>query len=310
MSTEAPLYTYESCNLCPRKCGIDRTSGKVGFCGQTSALKVARAALHFWEEPIISGTRGSGTVFFSGCNLKCVYCQNHEISTRCFGKEIRTERLSEIFLELQEQGSHNINLVTPAMFIPSIREALDMCSGSLHIPIVYNCGGYERTEIVDLMSDRVSIWLPDFKYAIEDTAWRLSMARDYKKVALCAIAQMIKVAGAPVLDENGLLKSGVVVRHLILPGKRTESIEALSWLMDALPKDNYYLSLMSQYTPPEHLNKENTPDKSLLRKLTNAEYESVVESVLEAGFNEDLLFTQERSSATMNLRPAFNLEGV
>ncbi|MBP1543668.1 MAG: radical SAM protein, partial [Oscillospiraceae bacterium] len=203
------------CTLCPRRCNVDRDVGK-GFCGVGSSLKVARAALHHWEEPCISGTQGSGTVFFSGCVLKCIYCQNHQISAEGFGKEISISRLAEIFIELKAQGAHNINLVNPTHFVPQIKEALDMVRNELKIPVVYNTGGYERVETLKMMEGYVDIYLPDIKY-FSDEAAALSKATDYFDTAMAAVEEMLRQTGAPVI-EDGILKKGTVVRHLVLPG--------------------------------------------------------------------------------------------
>ncbi|HCB99981.1 MAG TPA: radical SAM protein, partial [Ruminococcaceae bacterium] len=242
------MLSMKACALCPRKCGIDRTR-QTGFCGSGSQIKVARAALHHWEEPCISGTKGSGTVFFSGCTLRCCYCQNYRISTGGFGKEISTKRLGEIFLELQKQGAHNINLVTATQFVPQVLEALNGVHSQLRIPIAYNCGGYERIETIQALKGAVSIFMPDFKYVSETLSTQYSGAPDYFVVATAAIQEMVKQIGGLQYDEQGILQRGVIIRHLVLPGARKDSFRVLQWIHAHLPKGQYLLSLMSQYTP-------------------------------------------------------------
>ncbi len=252
---------YSSCRLCPRQCGVDRTAlqgggtqsgSRLGYCQCTDHIMVARAALHQWEEPCISGadlSGGSGAVFFSGCTLGCCFCQNYSISHGHFGKEITVRQLADIFLRLQDEGAYNINLVTATQYLPSVVKALDLVRNRLTIPIVYNCGGYERPEIVRALAGYVDIWLPDLKYFDPSLSARCSQARDYFTYASLAIPQMIAQTGAPVMDEHGLLRSGVIVRHMVLPGARADSIILLHWMKDNLPEGKWLLSLMSQYTP-------------------------------------------------------------
>lgn len=241
---------YESCTLCPRMCGADRTKAP-GFCGASHQIKAARAALHQWEEPCISGTAGSGTVFFSGCTLKCVFCQNYPLSHENFGKEISTARLAEIFLELQEKGAHNINLVTATQYLPSIRQALELARPELHIPVVYNSGGYERTETIREFSDCIDIWLPDLKYYDSSLSEKYSAAQNYFSMASKAIKEMIRVSGGLAWgpENPGLLKKGVVIRHMVLPGAKDDSIRLLHWIKEELPPGQFLLSILSQYTP-------------------------------------------------------------
>ncbi len=212
---------YESCTLCPRMCGINRTKS-LGFCQAGAAVKVARAALHLWEEPCISGENGSGAVFFSGCTLKCIFCQNYTLSHENFGREITVKRLSEIFLELQSQGAHNINLVTATQYLPSVKEALDLIKGRLVIPIVYNCGGYERPETLREYSGYIDIYLPDLKYFDRNLSRKYSAAKDYFSNASAAITEMIRLAGGLTWnpDSPSLLKKGVIIRHMVLPGAK------------------------------------------------------------------------------------------
>ena len=291
------------CNLCPRKCGADRTSS-VGFCGSGNNLKVARAALHHWEEPCISGTRGSGTIFFCGCNLKCVYCQNIEISRGSAGVEISIERLANIFLRLQREGAHNINLVTPTHFVIQIAEALRLVGDERTIPIVYNCGGYETKEGLDVIADYADIYLTDMKYADDELAKRYSAAPDYYNTASSALKIMIEHTGNPTFDKDGIMQSGVIVRHLVLPSYRREGAELLKRLKTEFGTDSFVLSLMSQYTPNGRL--EDYPE--INRRITTFEYNYVTQTALELGFKT--VYTQERSSAKSEYTPPFDLSGI
>lgn len=303
---------YESCTLCPRMCRADRRS-RAGFCGCTSALTAARAALHPWEEPCLSGAPqepgGSGTVFFSGCTLRCCFCQNHKISAQGFGKEISSSRLAQIFLDLQAQGAHNINLVTPTQFLPHILEALDAARPSLRVPVVYNCGGYERAETIQALADYVDIWLPDFKYFDNRLAARYSSAPDYFERASAAIGQMIRQTGpCQYQDVPGssvpLLKRGVIIRHMVLPSHREDSIALLNWIHGHFPKDGYLISLLSQYTP--FFQSSRFPQ--LNRRLTSFEYSRVVDEAIRLGMTQG--FMQEKSSAREEYTPPFDLKGI
>ncbi len=207
-----------------------------GFCGCTNEIKAARAALHLWEEPCISGTKGSGTVFFSGCTLKCCFCQNSQISCENFGKTLSVSQLSEIFLKLQEEGAHNLNLVTPTQYLPFIIEALDKIKNTLSIPVIYNCGGYERPEIISLLKDYVDIYMPDLKYYDASLSFSYSKAKDYFSFASKAIPKMIEQTGAPTFNKEGILQKGVLIRHLVLPGCKEDSMKLLEWLSETLPK--------------------------------------------------------------------------
>lgn len=299
----AEIMSNNLCNICPRGCNADRDNG-VGFCGAGSRIRIARAALHFWEEPCISGTRGSGAVFFCGCNLKCVFCQNLEISRGRVGAEVTVGRLGEIFLELQSQGAHNINLVTPTHYAKEIREALAQAGGDLKIPVVYNCGGYELPHGLDVISDRVNIYLTDFKYASDRIAERYSRCSDYFDTALAALKYMIDAVGTPVYDCNGIMQSGVIVRHLVMPSCRHDSIELLRRLAAEFGTDRFRLSLMSQFTPNGNL----TDFPELNRRITSFEYKSVVDEALRLGFSD--AYVQERSSAKAEYTPPFDLTGV
>lgn len=295
--------TTNPCNLCPRMCGIDRAS-QTGFCQSGSQIKAARAALHFWEEPCISGSRGSGTIFFSGCTLRCCYCQNHQISSAGFGQEISVERLAEICMELQTQGAHNLNLVTATQYLDQILPALDLIKEQLHIPVVYNSSGYERVEVIQALAGYVDVYLPDLKYYSDELAWQYSHARDYFSAATAAIQAMTAQTGGLVFDEEGMLQKGVVIRHLVLPGARQDSFAILQWLSENLPPDKFMLSLMSQYTPVY----KSVEHPELNRRITSFEYETVVAEAVRLGLTSG--YMQERSSAREEYTPPFDLEGI
>ncbi len=297
---------YDNCTLCPRRCGADRNSGKTGYCGMTSVLTVARAAPHMWEEPCISGENGSGTVFFSGCSLRCVYCQNHDIANGKRGKEITAERLAEIFIELQDKKVNNINLVTATHFVPHVTQALDIARQSgLDIPVVYNTSGYETVENIQRLNGYVDVYLPDFKYVEPNAAAKYSNAPDYTRLALDAIAEMLKQTGKPVIDENGIMQRGVIVRHLVLPGNIKNSKAALKLLHDAFG-DDIYISVMKQYTPMPFI--DGTKYRELKRRLTTGEYNSVVSYAADIGIVNG--FIQEGEPAKESFIPEFDNEGV
>ena len=291
------------CNLCPRKCDISR-SEKIGFCGVNDKIRIARAALHFWEEPCVSGEEGSGTVFFCGCNLKCVYCQNFEISQQHFGKEISVKRLAEIFLELEVLGAHNINLVTPTPYIPQICDAIDLVRGEIKIPFVYNSSGYENLETLRLLKDYIDIYLVDIKYKNPVFSKKYSLAEDYFKKASAALCEMLSQTGKPHFSENGIMLSGTIVRHLVLPSLRQDSIEIFSYLADTFGTDKFLLSIMRQYTPNGNLSEY----PEINRPLTTFEYESVTEFALQKGFENALV--QGKQSADKKYTPPFDLSGV
>ncbi|MEF2954166.1 MAG: radical SAM protein [Blautia sp.] len=297
------LLDFTNCHLCPRNCGINRTIS-VGFCGCGSTLKAARAALHHWEEPCISGTRGSGAVFFSGCTLKCCFCQNHLISQGTLGKELSPKRLGEIFLSLQEQGAHNIDLITATQFLPQILPALDFVKHKLHIPVIYNCGGYEKTETLALLKDYIDIYLPDLKYFDSALSWRYSKAKNYFEVASEAIPYMIEQTGGLRYDTQGILQKGVIIRHMVLPGGKEDSIQLLHWIKENLPKGNYLLSLLSQYTP--FYKSSDYPE--INRRITTYEYNKVLDTAISLGLTQG--FMQEKSSAKEDYTPPFDLEGI
>lgn len=298
---------YENCKLCPRKCSVNRNSNSTGFCGQTSALRAARAALHFWEEPIVSGTSGSGTVFFSGCNLRCIFCQNYDIALGEVGKEISAERLSEIFLELESKGANNINLVTGAPFIPHIASAISSAKNSgLSIPVLYNSGGYEDEDSLKLLDGLIDIYMPDMKYFSNELSAKYSNAPDYFVVAKKAIGEMYRQVGAPILIKKGaeeLMTRGVIVRHLLLPGQSLDSKKILRYLHETYG-DSIYISIMNQYTPL----KQVAGHPELDRKITSEEYEKIVNFAIKLGI--DNAFIQEGDVATESFIPSFDYEGL
>lgn len=289
----------DGCILCPRQCGVDRTE-RTGYCGSGSLPKVARAAKHHWEEPCISGTEGSGTVFFSGCTLGCVFCQNREISRGGTGREVTVEHLADIFKRLEGQGVHNLNLVTPTHFTPQILQALELAKPT--VPVVMNCGGYERVETLRQWEGKVQVYLPDLKYFSPELSAKYSAAPDYFAVASKAIMEMHRQQ-PQLVWEGDLLKSGLIIRHLVLPGCMKDSLQILDFLDNHLPKDSFLLSLMSQYTPTE--NCKQFPE--INRRVTTYEYRKVADRAAELGFSG---FAQDRRSAKEEYTPPFNLEGV
>lgn len=297
------LLDFTNCHLCPRNCGVNRNISE-GFCGCSSTLKAARAALHHWEEPCISGIRGSGAVFFSGCTLKCCFCQNYLISQGSFGKEITPKHLGEIFLSLQEQGAHNIDLITATQFLPLILPALDLVKHKLHIPVVYNCGGYEKKETLALLKDYIDIYLPDLKYYSSVLSKRYSKAENYFEVASLAILSMIEQTGGLEYDQHGILQKGVIIRHMVLPGCKDDSIQLLHWMKDTLPEGNYLLSLLSQYTPFY----KSCEYPEINRRITTYEYNKVLDTAIALGLTDG--FMQEKSSAKEEYTPPFDLEGI
>lgn len=292
---------YTACRLCPRACGVDRTRGQRGFCGMGDQIVAARAALHFWEEPPISGEKGSGAVFFSGCSLGCDFCQNTQISHGKFGAALTTARLREIFEDLIAQGAHNINLVTATHFLPSILPALEP---KLPVPVVYNCGGYESVETLRELEGKVDIYLPDLKYAEADLAERLSHAPDYFPVARAAIDEMVRQVGPCRFGPDGMLQRGVVIRHLILPGQVQNSLKVLDYIADHFPRGTVLLSLMAQYVPSGTV--QNAPPYD--RPISEEEYRAVVDWLYMLGLEDG--FLQERAAATDDYLPDFSLEGI
>ncbi len=302
--SDMPGYLMENCELCPRKCGVNRTQGKKGVCGVSSDMYVARAALHFWEEPCISGTEGSGAVFFSGCTLKCVFCQNYELSHGEYGKVVSVERLAEIFLELEEKGANNINLVTPDHYIPKIQKAMIAArEQGLKIPYVINCSGYETRELIHMLDGLADIYLDDFKYMDGEKAAKYSGAPDYPERAMESLEEMVRQCPEPEFSENGIMKKGVIVRHLLMPGMVKNAKQVVDYVYDTYG-DQVYLSLMHQFTPLEKL--EKYPE--INRRVTHREYERLLQYAMEKGVTN--AFIQDGSVAKESFIPDWNGEGV
>ncbi len=292
------------CRLCPRECGADRVHGEPGYCGMPMELYVARAALHYWEEPCISGAKGSGAVFFSGCTLRCVFCQNYEIAAGTAGKKISPGRLAEIFLELQEQGANNINLVTAGHFLPLVVSALVRAKNEgLSIPVVYNTGGYEKADMLRHLEGLVDIWLPDYKYESSKLAEQYSQAADYPERAKEALFEMVRQAGKPVYDSRGMMLRGVIVRHLVLPGCVYDSKDVLDYLHDTWGRQ-IWVSILNQYTPLSHMKAY----PGLNRRVTEAEYDEVVGYACFLGMQQ--VYIQEGDCVGESFIPAFDYNGV
>ena len=292
------MYELDKCSLCPRNCKVNRNNDELGFCKEGNKLKVARYSLHMWEEPIISGTSGSGTIFFSGCNLNCIYCQNHEISHKHKGKEISIEEFKDICLKLQESGANNINIVTGTHFISLIRNGLLLTKkNGLTIPVVYNTSGYEKVESLKLLEGLVDIYLPDLKYYDDSLAKKYSNCNDYFKYTSSAIEEMIRQVGKPVI-KNGLMKKGVIVRHLLLPGHLDDSKKVIEYL--SMFKDTIYVSIMNQYTPVIKLKYEN-----LNNKVTDEEYNELVDYAYDLGIRK--AFIQEGDTVKESFIPDFDV---
>lgn len=292
-----------NCMLCPRKCGVDRHS-YTGFCGTGDTVTAAKAYLHQWEEPCISYRNGAGTIFFSGCNLRCCYCQNRTISSQLKGKAVSVERLADIFLELADRGADNIELVTPTHFVPQIIKALDLTKHRLSIPIIYNNGGYELTETIKMLDGYIDVYLPDIKYFSGTAAEKYSSAPDYFSYASEAVSAMTKQVGKLRYNDDGGLLKGTVIRHLVLPNLRHDSIRIIEWIAENIPHENALVSIMNQYTPFDFI-----PDScsELKRRVTKMEYNSVVKCAAELGING---FTQESSSARECYVPNFDFIGI
>lgn len=294
----------KDCTLCPRNCHADRMAGRTGYCGMTDKIYAARAALHMWEEPCISGCKGSGAVFFTGCGLRCCFCQNRDIAIGKDGCEIDVKRLAEIFLELQDKGAANINLVTGAHYVPQITAALDIAGEQgMGLPVVYNSSGYEKVETLKLLEGYVDVYLPDYKYADPLLAQQFSHAADYPEIVGNALAEMVRQTGPVVFDEEGYIKKGTIVRHLILPGHTRNSIQVLKYLKRAFGTQ-IYISIMNQYTPVY----EQEKYRELNRRVTEREYEKVLNAALELGIENG--FFQEGETARESFIPAFDYEGV
>ena len=288
------------CLMCPRGCAVDRSAGERGFCGATNEYVIGSADLHFYEEPCISGTRGSGAIFFSGCNLRCVFCQNRDISREIYGKKYTENELISKMLELQERGAHNINLVTATPYSLFIAKTLEKAKKDLKIPVVYNCGGYESIESLRTLDGLVDIYLPDFKYFDDALAREYSSAPNYATTAGEALVEMHRQVGKLTLDENGIATRGLIVRHLVLPACREDSKAVLKYISEILPVEDVTLSLMRQYTPD--FANENAP-KNLKRRLTSFEYDDVLNYAISLGFDG---FSQDKESAKKDFTPKFD----
>lgn len=290
------------CNTCPHKCNIVRNDivGN-GFCAMPALPIVARAAKHYWEEPCISGTNGSGTIFFSGCTLKCCFCQNYSISSENFGKQISIENLAKIFEKLQNDGAHNINLVSATQFVPAIIDAFKIFRPC--IPVVYNCGGYESVETIKALSEYVDIWLPDLKYSSNELGKKYSKVSNYFDIASKSIKTMSQITPENIIDDKGIMKKGLIIRHLILPGNTKNSIDVLKWIKSEMPQ-GIMVSLMSQYTPCGNIAEFN----ELQRRITRREYDKVLNTLFELGLETG--FVQDLSSAKEEYIPPFDLTGI
>ena len=297
------MNLYENCRLCPRKCGVNRFKSK-GYCGMSAVSVCAKATLHKWEEPCISYKNGAGTVFFSGCSLHCVYCQNNSISNELFGAEISYRRLAEIYLNLQEKGADNIELVTPTHFLPDIVKSLDLVKNRLEIPVIYNSGGYELPETIKMLDGYVDMYLPDIKYFSADISLKYSSAPDYFEYASQAVLEMIHQVGELQYNSDGRLVKGTVIRHLVLPDCRHDSMDIISWIAENTSPDDVLVSIMNQYTPFDFI-PENFPE--LKRKVTKMEYNSVVRYARNLGICG---FVQGKSSSDEKYVPEFNLSGI
>lgn len=297
------MNCYKGCTLCPRHCGVDRYK-TTGYCGEGATLRAAKAYLHMWEEPCISGTKGSGTVFFSGCNLKCVYCQNSEIARRGAGYKIDSPRLAEIFLKLQDRGANNINLVTPTHFVPHIIKAIDLTRGRLNIPIVYNCGGYESVKTLKDLDGYIDIYMPDFKYIDKRLAQKYSNAPDYPEICMAAIEEMTRQTGCrSMFDKNGIMTRGIIVRHLILPGFLENSKDIIKYRYSTYG-DDLYMSIMNQYTPMPAVGTYPEID----RRVSDAEYDEVIDYAVSHGIIN--AFVQEGGTVNESFIPAFDGDGI
>ena len=305
MTPEKAEELMRDCTLCPRRCHVDRTAGQTGYCGAGALPKAARAALHFWEEPCISGSTGSGAVFFSGCSLQCVYCQNYDISVRNFGKVLSVRRLSQIFLELQEKGAANINLVTACHFLPQVCLALaEAKKTGLRIPIVYNSSGYEAVSSLRLLEGLIDIYIPDLKYCSPQLAALYSRAADYFETAAAAISEMFRQVGTPLFDSRtGLMRRGLIVRHLLLPGHAGDSKKILRYLHCTYGND-IYVSILNQYTPLKHA----AEFPGLDRRITPEEYERILSFADRIGIENG--YMQEGGTAAESFIPAFDGEGL
>ncbi len=301
---ESYYDNLKSCDLCPRHCHADRSAGKKGYCGLSADIRAARAALHYWEEPVLSGTDGSGAVFFSGCNLRCVFCQNYSIAIGENGKVITPERLTGIYFELKEKGAHNINLVTGTPYIPQIAASIEAAKAKgFDLPFVFNCGGYENVRALKMLDGLVDIYLPDMKYYSSEISTKYSNAPDYFERAKEAIAEMFRQVGEPILTSQ-LMKRGMIVRHMLLPGYTKDSKKILRYLHETYG-NKIYISIMNQYTPMDQIT-NGYPE--LTRKVTDDEYERVIDFAIKIGIEK--AFIQEGDTAEESFIPAFDNEGL
>ena len=290
-----------SCRLCPRNCGVDRTAGQTGFCGCGAEARLARASLHFWEEPCVSGTAGSGTVFFSDCNMRCVFCQNHDISQGGSGRTVGTRDLAAVIESLGAKGPHNINLVSPTQYTPQIMAALERTTSTP--PVVWNSNAYENAGVLRLLEGIVDVYLPDLKYCDDDLAIRYSSAPGYFAAATASILEMVRQVGPVVLDERGIARKGLIVRHLVLPGHVDDSRRVLEWIAGNMPR-GVYVSLMSQYIPAHNA----SGYAGINRRLTQREYDEIVDRMISLGLEDG--YCQDLSSASPGFTPPFDLEGL
>ena len=298
------INLLENCLLCNRKCGVNRLKGELGVCSAGDSVKIARAALHLWEEPPISGENGSGTVFFSHCNFKCVFCQNHEISQNYNGATISIERLSDIFLELQEKGANNINLVTPTHYVPQIIEALDISKAKgLNLPILYNTNGYDSLDTIKYLDGYIDVYLPDFKYFNNKYAIKYSKVNDYKDNLIPVLKEMVRQTGSPKFDDNGLITKGVIIRHLMLPGLLFDSKKVIDTIYKTFG-NQVYISIMNQYTPMF----KACEYPEINKRLNSKHYESLINYASEIGVING--FIQDSEASSTDFVPSFNLEGV
>ena len=300
------IQDLTNCRLCPRNCGANRLE-KPGYCGAGAGIRAAKAMIHQGEEPCLLGSSGAGAIFFTGCNLRCVFCQNYEISWEQQGKEISTDRLGQIMLELQEQGAACIDLVTPTPYLLHIKEALEAVKPRLNIPVVYNCGGYEEPQALRKLDGLIDIYLPDLKYFDKAIAAKYSGCADYFEKTSAALQEMYRQVGPAKFDENGQMKRGLLVRHLVLPGAYKDSMKLMDFLGEAFPDGSIRISLMSQYTPFGRVLKEPDRFKELGRRVTTFEYNKVIDRALANGLDG---YSQQRSSSTMALRPDFDGAGL
>lgn len=298
------IFDLSVCTLCPKECKASRTQGNKGACGANDKIHVARASLHQWEEPCLSGTNGSGTVFFSGCNMGCVFCQNREISHKGKGIEVSSDRLCEIFFELKAQGAHNINLVTAGHYLPQVLKSVEKAKvKGIGIPFVYNSSGYEKAEALRRAEGLLDIYLPDFKYIDTQSAMRYSAAADYPEIATAAIAEMVRQQPRCTFDNSGIMQRGVIVRHLMLPEGTEESKRIIKYLYETY-RDNIYISIMSQFTPVGNL--DNFPE--LQKKVSKKNYDELIDYAVDLGVEN--AFIQEGEAADESFIPDFSGQGI